>query len=293
MGRGTIATPGPGNEAMMTDALEALADAIRQWRGPGVLAILAYGSCLRENRTDGIIDLYALTDSHRAVSPSRVSCLCAWALPPNVYYLETGGNPPWRAKVAVLPLTRFARLAALRTTSPYIWARFGQPSRIVWARGEDARAEVEHALATACATLWRHVALVSHAGDDALEALARLLAMTYGTELRPESTGRARLLVEADRGFFLAAAERHLGPDWRSNNATPHRWRLRRWAGKCLAAGRLLKGAWTFQGGADYMAGKVARHSDRVLRVSPWQRRHRVLGALALLPQIWRTRALH
>lgn len=278
---------------MTADAVKSLADAVRKWREPGVLAILAYGSCLREDTTEGLIDLYVLTDSDAAVSPNRFARFFARLLPPNVYYFEMGkGAKRLRAKVAVLSLPRFARLAAAETKNPYIWARFGQPARLVYARSVDVRADVEKALETASATLWRNAAMVSHAGEDALGALTRLFMLSYATELRPESEGRARLIVEADKEFYRAAAAKYLGPQWKSSNRRPHRWRLRRLAGKILSIGRLIKAGFTFKGGADYMAWKIARHSGVVLTISPWQRRHPILGALMLLPQVLRGKGL-
>lgn len=277
----------------MTDAVKNLADAVRKWREPGVLAILAYGSCLREDTTEGLIDFYVLTETDADVSRNPVSRFFARLLPPNVYYFETGkGAKRLRAKVAVLPLARFARLAAAETSNPYVWARFGQPSRLVYARSVDVRADVEQALETATATLWRNAAMVSHAGEDALAALTRLFRLSYATELRPESGGRARLIVDADKEFYLAAAGKYLGPGWRSPNKRPHRWRLRRITGKILSVGRLIKAGFTFKGGADYMAWKIARHSGVVLKISPWQRRHPILGALSLLPQVLRKKGL-
>jgi O-acetylhomoserine/O-acetylserine sulfhydrylase-like pyridoxal-dependent enzyme len=62
---------------------------------------------------------------------------------------------------------------------------------------------------------------------------------------------------------------------------------LRRACGKALNALRLAKAAFTFEGGADYIAWKIERHSGVALELADWHRRHPLLAAPALL---WRLR---
>jgi hypothetical protein len=66
-----------------------------------------------------------------------------------------------------------------------------------------------------------------------------------------------------------------------------HAWALRRACGKALNVLRLCKAAFTFEGGADYLAWKIERHSGVSLELADWQRRHPLLAAPALL---WRLR---
>lgn len=268
----------------MRDDVQMLADHVRARHEPGVAAILAYGSCLRDNTSEGLIDLYVLTRDPKSVSRNPFSRWLCRLVPPNVYYAESEGL---RSKYAVLTLTRFAKLA--RAQNPYIWARFGQPCRVVYAA--DAAA-VEQALTQCAQTMWAEAAALSHAGDDAMQALTRLFAATYATELRPESSERAQVIVNADRAFYEASAARHLGAGWRSTNTNPANWKSRRIIGKALSVARLVKAGFTFQGGADYMAWKIERHSGVEVKITEWQRRHPVLGALSLLPQLLRKGAL-
>lgn len=277
----------------MADAIKTIADHVRKAREPGVLAILAYGSCLRDNTSEGLIDLYVLTDSPWTVSRNRLASGLCYLLLPNVYYFETKLGPALlRAKVAIMPLAQFAKRAHYRTKNPYIWARFSQPCEIIYARNVDARAEVKSALEQARASLWRNVVEVSHKGETALEALTRLLRMSYATELRPEDENRARKIITTDKAYYQEQAELYLGRNWISDNKRPKAWALRKFWGRVLSIGRLIKAAFTFQGGADYMAWKIARHSGVQLEIKPWQRRHPVLGTLALLPQILRQKAI-
>ena len=62
-------------------------------------------------------------------------------------------------------------------------------------------------------------------------------------------------------------------------------WAVRRAAGKPLNVLRLVKAAFTFDNGADYLAWKIERHSGFRLELSDWQRRHPILAAPRLL---WR-----
>jgi hypothetical protein len=59
-----------------------------------------------------------------------------------------------------------------------------------------------------------------------------------------------------------------------------------------LSVARLLKAAFTFQGGADYAAWKIERHSGVKIQVTDWQRRHPILASITLLPKLLKKGAL-
>ena len=65
-------------------------------------------------------------------------------------------------------------------------------------------------------------------------------------------------------------------------------WRARRIEGKLLTLARLAKASATFAGGLDYLAWKINRHAGTSIAIRPWQRRWPLLGALSLLPRLWR-----
>ena len=52
-------------------------------------AVLFYGSALRDEALDGVLDFYVLTDRPIAWPGSRWTALASRLLPPNVGYLET------------------------------------------------------------------------------------------------------------------------------------------------------------------------------------------------------------
>ena len=310
--------------------IELLAEAVRARHEPGVVAVIAYGSSLRGvGLGDTLIDLYLLTDSFEAVSRSRLGRMACRLVPPNVHYFEVqSGGVTLRAKYAVMPLDPFVRKMRRGVGNPYFWARFAQPCRIVWVRDEAVRRALVGALAEAVRSMiaasyetLEHdesksdLSLVpAKAGvetpnpapagsppargravgvDAALELWRRGLKETYRTELRPESADRARAIVAANAPYYRAVTEAVLGPEWAvASQASAASWRRRRLAGKSLSVLRLLKAAFTFEGGADYVAWKISRHSGHDIEVKPWQRRHPVLGALWLLPGLLRRGAL-
>ena len=64
-------------------------------------------------------------------------------------------------------------------------------------------------------------------------------------------------------------------------------WKARRLRGKALSVLRLIKAAFTFQGGADYLAWKIERHSGVAVKLSAWQRRHPILASVWLMPKLY------
>jgi len=250
----------------------------------GVAAVIAYGSCLRGvATTDSLIDLYVLTDGPAGISTNPLSRLACRLVPPNVYYAELALEKRiYRAKYAVLPLDRFASRMTASTANPYFWARFAQPVALVMSREEGERRAVVAALAEATRTMFANARALTASGDP-LEIWTAGFAATYRTELRPEGASRAASLVAANADYYRLAAEllTEVAP-------RPANWPLRRFAGKLWSMARLAKAAFTFTGGADYIAWKIERHSGHRIELSAWQKRHPLLTGLILLPQLLR-----
>jgi hypothetical protein len=55
-----------------------------------------------------------------------------------------------------------------------------------------------------------------------------------------------------------------------------------------LSVARLVKAAFTFQDGAQYLLWKIERHSGVTIEVTPWQRRHPVLASSVLFWKLYR-----
>lgn len=265
----------------------SIAEAVRRDAGETVVGILAYGSCLRDVRPDeGLVDLYALVDDYRKFHGNPLARFLNRLIPPNVYYGECEHDGVTiRTKYAVVSIAQFERRVSPVTRNPYFWARFAQPSAIVFAQSGETRDRIETALARAVATAADNGTAL--AGDDADPGRlwTVLFENTYRTELRSEHLDRAGQIVDADRDFYEAAVRPHTPGS--GAGIRPGNWGLRRIEGKLLSVARLMKAAFTFQGGTDYLAWKIARHSGVAIEVKPWQRRHPILAAVILLPKLY------
>src|SRR4051812_27404222 len=108
----------------------AIAAAIAEKHSVASRAVLFYGSCLREKQLDGLmLDFYLIVSNYRAAYAKRWLALANRLIPPNVFYFEDGDVV---AKYAVLSEGDFYRLNGPETSSVSVWARFAQPSRLVW-----------------------------------------------------------------------------------------------------------------------------------------------------------------
>ncbi len=274
--REASSVPGP--------AISAIAEAARLRHGEGILAVVFYGSVRRDHFDEGrIVDLYLLADSYRSLHAGWFARRMNAALPPNVYYLEVPfEGRRVRAKYNLMTLRQFERAVRPETLQPYFWARFSQPSSLVWARDEDSRARVIGALAQAVQTLVA-TAWPLFESPPAPEAFwCRAFAETYGSELRAERKSRAEQIYRTyaeryDRLLELIARPTPTDPAERRR--ARRTWLARRILGKCLSVLRLLKAAFTFQDGADYLAWKIGRHAGLEIELTPWQRRHPILAA--------------
>ena len=83
----------------------------------------------------------------------------------------------------------FARLNGPEAGDVSVWARFAQPSRLVWAADAAARDAAVAAVARAAPTLLGY-ALPMTESDDPLDAWRSGFALTYASELRAERAGR-------------------------------------------------------------------------------------------------------
>lgn len=290
-----------GVEPQVRDFALALA---RRYGGSAE-AVLFYGSCLRQRRLDGLmLDFYLLVDRYEHAYARRWLALANRLIPPNVFYIEHDGL---RAKYAVLTVDDFRRLCSPATRNVSVWARFAQPSALVWSRDPSARSRVIAAVAQAAPTLLAAARPMLSDQVSIRELWTQAFALTYDAELRSERQGRGVSIYDADPERYraltapaLAAAnlpaqlrgERVSFVESADRLAGMRAWARRRFEGKLLSVLRLLKATFTFDGGIDYLAWKITRHSGIDIRIAPWQRRHPILAGLLLLPQLKRKGAV-
>lgn len=267
--------------------VRGLAEAIAAEHGRASRAVLFYGSCLREERLDGLmLDFYLIVSDYGAAYPKRWLAVANQLIPPNVFYFEKDGLA---AKYAVLSEADFHRLNGPETSSVSVWARFAQPARLVWASGDGARQRAIDAVARAAPTLL--VAAGVRKGEAPLDWWRRAFALTYSAELRAERKGKGQSVVDMDRARY----ERFGGPAVAAiPSALPKQasWPRRRIEGKALSVARLAKASLTFAGGADYIAWKINRHAGADIQLKPWQRRHPLLAGITLLPRLLKSGAV-
>jgi hypothetical protein len=298
-------------------AAQAMAREIRARHGDAVAAILFYGSCLRRQTSEGVLDFYVLVDSYRAAYRSRALALANALLPPNVIYCEAPhGAERLRAKYAVLTTRRFSRAAAGRGIDTRVWARFSQPAALVYARDEAARESVVAAVTSATLSmLERACAWLPRDGGRPVSSeqlWIAAFAQTYRAELRSERPAAIRALYAAAPERFdqvagealreLAARGRLLlrdeGGALRADLPGPRRaalragWCVRRPLAKVLACLGLLKTAATFGDWVPYVLWKLERQSGVQIEVSEAQRRHPLLYGWPVLFRLLRLRVL-
>ncbi|WP_372722913.1 hypothetical protein [Immundisolibacter sp.] len=281
----------------------ALAETLRLRHGDSVAAVLFYGSNFRRgDDREGLLDLYVLVDDCRAALGRRLPALACRLLPPNVYYIEMSHQDRTvRCKYAVLDRASFCR--GMHAAQSYFWGRFGQPSGLLYARDTKVRSEVSAALAQAVLTLLgRAVPLLAPRTDEATW-WAVALGACYAAELRPERPDAVTTLVREIapwRAALTPIAAPLLGgvtplADGYAIDLSPAgrrrgriAWAARRMLGKTLNVARLIKAAFTFVGGADYLLWKVERHSGVRIETTPFLRRHPLLGIWGIAWRLWR-----
>ncbi|PTR07318.1 hypothetical protein C8R32_1072 [Nitrosospira sp. Nsp5] len=298
------------SRAVSADFL-VLVEALKSRFGSSLEAVLLYGSCLRsDDLGDGVVDFYAIVNSYGKAYPERyLGYLNAW-LAPNVFYLEVSApghtqEKKFRAKYAVVSMTDFEQ-GTWRWFHPYLWARFAQPSRLLYVRDETIRKHIYTALARAVVTFLKSSLPMLNSSVANVEAIwVNGLTQTYAAELRPERATRAQQLAQINLDDYTRLTE-HAAPvlvgmlemlpdgDYRclinaaDRRRAQWRWRLRRWQGTVLSVLRLTKAAFTFSDSISYAAWKIERHTGVRVEVTPMLRRHPVLWGFKVSWQLLR-----
>ncbi len=299
-----LSTPAPESPA-----LDALIDTLRARYGNAVNAVMLYGSCLRSGDLfDGLVDLYLIVDRYRDVYPRSLSRLSNQLLPPNVFYIEVPvGERIVRCKYAILSSAAFKRGVAHWFQS-YLWGRFTQPTAIAWHRDDDSRQQLERNFHMATRTFLNNTLPALPARGSVRELWRDALQLSYRTELRAEKIGRTTELTDSAIDHYVAltiAAATSLPfplqingegceAEYQAHITAPRRtlasisWPLRRVQGKLLSIARLLKALFTFEGGLDYLAWKLERHSGQKVEIPERVRRLPLIFIWGLMWRLYR-----
>jgi hypothetical protein len=293
--------------ALRQPALGHLVESLLARHGSCVAGVLFYGSCLRNaDPFDGLVDLYLIVDNYRCANQGRLKSFWNRLLPPNVFYTELPyEGSTLRCKYAVLSRRDLRKGTSKRWFHSYLWGRFSQPTVVAWSRDDGAGREIAACLAQAVVTfLDRTLPCAAPAGD--IESLwSGALGLSYNAEMRPESGTRAGELARANRDWYrrvttaaLPALARPpvLDADggYRFETTAGRRrlcrlgWKLRSLQGKLLSVGRLLKALFTFEGGLDYAAWKLERHSGQPIEIPERVRRYPLIFVWGMFWDLYR-----
>ncbi len=286
-------------------------DALQNRFGDSLQAVLLYGSCLHSyDLKDSVVDLYVVVDDYaRAYDKAFLAKLNCY-VPPNVFYLELEYQDlTLRSKYGVISINDFEEGTSSWFHS-YIWGRFAQPTRLLYACNEQVRARIHTILAHATLTFLRaSVPALGRSIVDSETIWTRGLALSYDAELRPEKKNRARQLTHLNMGDYIRLTA-YAAPALSMLEALPHdryncvaserdcraalrRWRLRAWQGRVLSLLRLTKAVFTFKDCVDYAAWKIERHTGIKIQVTPRLQRHPLLFGWKVLWQLVRQGVMH
>ena len=270
--------------------------ALKETYGAALQGLLFYGSCARGgDLEEGIADIFVIVDGYPKVYDKRyLACLNA-CLPPNVFYREIPADGvSIRVKLALISRTDFT--AGIRHWfHSYLWGRFAQPLRILYARDGAVRAELHKLLAQAVLALLRTtIPTLQDKFNDAETIWTRALSLSYSAEYRAEPGSKAAELVRDNLAGYrslLDASLPALGDILRREGADNYlclgnaettdkallHWRRRRRLGRALSVLRLMKAVLTFTGSVDYARWKISRHTGVEIEVTPVLRRYPLL----------------
>lgn len=285
-------------EAELVEPVEprvaAFAQSIAAQYGDASRAVLFYGSCLRTAELEGqMLDFYLIVSSYEAAYGKSWLVRANKLLPPNVFPAEHDGL---LAKLAVLSEEDFHRLNGPEASAVSVWARFAQPSRLVWCASEADKEKVVAAISRAPITLFElALPVLGIQLQTPIRIFHRGFELTYGAELRAERGNRPGSVVDSDLERYerIGLATMATMQDQDSSEAldlsfdeAEKRWKTLRRNGKLLTLARLAKASGTYAGGIDYLAWKINRHAGTNYEIKPWQRKWPILGAITMLPRL-------
>ena len=291
-------------------SIQAAGNFLAKKYGQAVQGILLYGSCLRAGTDqDGLVDCYVIVDEYASVYPSAWLALLNRWLPPNVFYGEVNLEERIiRMKYAVLSIEDFERSVTPKWFHSYFWGRFAQPTAVMACPSQAMNQRIISGLGRAVLTFLGNVVPQMPQQFSAKDAWSIGLALSYGAELRAESQGRIATLWDSNHAYYEQVAHATFLAHFpkvkviQGNDITRYEMEYSRWdhiknriawivrkvQGKVLSVLRLIKAAFTFQGGADYLIWKIERHSGVKIELTPAQRRHPIWAGLTTFWRFYR-----
>lgn len=284
----------------MPSAVLTAAQDIADKYGACVQGVLFYGSCLRTGEIeDKILDFYVIVDSYKAAYDKSWLAVANRVIPPNVFYHEMDVDGIMvRSKYAVVSKDDLRFRVSKACLNVSIWARFCQPCMLLLA-GEEAKISVAQDIATSIETMLSNLLELKPWALASRELWVAAFEETYAAELRSERGGKGLEIYLLDQARYddvtpiaLSALGLDIGdgkalqpvtqPGRFDNFQAKLTWFLRRLNGKMVSFLRLVKASMTFDGGIDYLAWKIRRHSGVEVEIKPWMRKHPIFAGIAL-----------
>ena len=279
---------------------EFLAAIIKKYRD-NVEAVILYGSWLRGKR-DTLPDFYVIFTDYNHL-PSLWQKVANRLLEPNVYQLSLSKrNVQCSAKYATISLKQLVK----KTTTgfhPYIWARFSQPSSILYTKNEKARNTLDALIGLSEKRMMTEALGMCPKSFTSRQLWETALTLTYGVELRAESKDKIMLIVEQHQDHFESIVAEHsdtLELSGTGNNEwtfecsdkyrlkTKLRWKIRRILGIFLSIARLLKATTTFNQPLEYLLWKIERHTGIKENATALQLKYPLIFSWPLIWKIFR-----
>lgn len=221
-----------------------------------------------------------------ARSPRVVMAVDHWLAPTQVRLAASDGV----VKASVVSLAGLERAVSRARKDQFLAGRLFQDVKTVWVRDEESAALISRVVGSA-----RRLSLDWVRPDlpntfDARDYVRQLFRTSFRYEVRPETSGRADKLFDAQAPALVPAFERVLAGlaedgELRVTSSGAYalaldvdlkqRLRLRlflEWS-RVRATARWPKHAITFDGWLDYIVRKAERHSGEKLTLTPLERR--------------------
>lgn len=238
--------------------------------------------------------LRALYESWRSAgllrrSPALLSFVSS-ILPPTQVRLCSDGDGGPVAKVAVLSARALQAATGGRRRDQFIAGRLFQDVRVVWTKDAQSAALINEAIEAARNVTLRWVSPDLPESFSANVYVRQLFRTSFRFEIRPETSGRADALFEAQRERLVPLLVPVLDQALKSGALLPgeagqyrtaarpgflDRVRLRAFfeLSRLRATLRWFKHAATFDGWLDYILRKAERHSGEKIELTSWERR--------------------
>ena len=263
-------------------------------------AIVLYGSWLRGKR-DTVVDLYVIVDSYKYLD-SPLDKILTNFFSPNVYQ-QVGENlaKDFRVKFAVINLEQFKKRVA-NDFHPYFWARFAQPTQILYVKNIEVRQALAATFKDATKRMIKESVPMLPKKFTTEMLWETALKLTYSAELRSESDTAPQSIIKTSLSELKSLTEsiasecslKKTNDVWQNDTnrfdylKKAAIWQTRFFIGKGLSIMRLLKAVFTFENPLDYLVWKIERHTGIKEEPTRLQRKHPLIFSWSLIWRLYR-----